>query len=147
MLGALALFLALLVAVTAVMDEPLRRRMERDLNEREDTLASGTPLLGPRFRGDGDLPLGADRNLVDVDHLAAEPTGDDEEDEADGREDDRERRLRSACRTKPEVEPPRRDSRPGASSRSVARARRGARGRRSGREPPRRDTDQAPEIV
>ena len=32
MLSALALFVALLVAVTAFVDEPLRRRMERDLN-------------------------------------------------------------------------------------------------------------------
>jgi len=31
MLSALALFVALLVAVTAFVDEPLRRRMERDL--------------------------------------------------------------------------------------------------------------------
>ena len=57
-------------------------------------LVSGAPLLGSRFRADGDLPLGRDR----------QPTRADEQDEADGREDDRQRRLRSARRAESEVD-------------------------------------------
>ena len=47
-------------------------------NVEDDQLASGAALLRSPFGVDGDLPLARDRDAVDVDQLAAEPTGDDE---------------------------------------------------------------------
>ena len=54
MLGAMSLFVALLLAVTAFVDEPLRRRMERDLNER---LKGYSVRIRALLRGRQDRPV------------------------------------------------------------------------------------------